>query len=76
MCNEWMEWMFLFTLLYVYRLLSSSSNKMINIYINLNVKSVKREESEIILLYPVWVFCFDYIGYFVRVYQLVVLNNI
>ena len=28
------------------------SNKMINIYINLNVKSVKREESEIILQIP------------------------
>ena len=28
------------------------------------------------LTYPVWVFCFDYIGCFVRVYQLVILNNI
>ena len=62
--NEWMEWMFLFTLLYVYRLLSSSSNKMINIYINLNVKSVKREERWNNLTNPVWILSFDYIGCF------------
>lgn len=30
--------------------------KQDDIYINLNVKSVKREESEIILQYPVWIF--------------------
>ena len=69
--NEWMEWMFLFTLLYVYCLIMLFKQDDKYIYINLNVKSksVKREEeSEIILQNPVWVFCFDYIGCFVRVY--------
>ena len=46
------------------------------LYININGRSVKREEGWNNLTNPVWVFCFDYIGCFVRVYQLVVLNNI